>query len=155
MRSYSNDNLKQSTPFVCVCTIHAHRFFLVSISICMILVLIRQISIFTWNFYFGIIFPSGSFLFCLCYAYLVQCLHYIFLMTYLIVAVYLAGCWSDCIGAVGYTVTGRFHIIVSISISCGACQWFPTIAESLSIPKSLLVVTNSKCRRHRTSTEQK
>lgn len=47
---------------------------------------------FTWNFYFGIIFPSGSFLFGLCYAYLFQCLHYIFLMTYLIVAVYLAGC---------------------------------------------------------------
>lgn len=72
---------------------------------------------------------------------------------HLIIAVYLAGCCSDCIGAVGYKVTGKFQIIVSISISSGACQLLPSsIPESLSIPKLLCVVTNSKCKRHRTST---
>lgn len=73
-------------------------------------------------------------------------------MIHFIVAVNLAGCCNDCIGAVGYSVTGKFHIIVSISMSSGACQLFSSIAESLSMPKSLCVVTNSKCNRHRTST---
>lgn len=41
---------------------------------------------------------------------------------YLIIIEYSSLIWVICIGFVGYIVTGKFQIIVSIDISSGACH---------------------------------
>lgn len=64
----------------------------------------------------------------------------------------LPDCWSICIGDVGYNVIGRFHTIVSIGMSTGACQLFSSTWSGVN--ESLVLVTNSKCSLHRTSTTE-
>lgn len=63
-------------------------------------------------------------------------------MFYLIVSEYLLVCCKICIGDVGYKVTGKFHTIVSIGMSVGACQLFSSKCNGFR--SSLVLVTNSK-----------
>lgn len=60
-------------------------------------------------------------------------------------------CCNICIGDVGYNVIGRFHTIVSMGMSTGACQLFSSTWSGVN--DSLVLVTNSKCSLHRTSTK--
>lgn len=62
-------------------------------------------------------------------------------------------CCRICIGDVGYSVIGRFHTIVSMGMSTGACQLFSSTCSGVN--DSLVLVTNSKWSLHRTSTMPK